>query len=110
MPHQSPTARETAPRRRDRAQGRVRRTTRWVAALAVGGTAVLIGVAAHEVPAKPSTASTASGTSTGATSQGSSGTSSSTGTGAGGGGLSSPSTSPSASSGGGLGGVATGGS
>lgn len=57
---------------RDEAIDRVRRTTNWVLASAVLGTGVLVGVAAHEFPAK-STTPAATGT-TGTSGDGTGGT------------------------------------
>lgn len=101
MPPTGPSPRYYATQRRDRAISRVRRTTRWVAALAVLGTAVVVEVAAHEVPAKSTSASsvgtsTSSGSGSPSASNGSqgSGVTPSPATNAGGGALSPPSAPP----------------
>ena len=66
------------PADRDEAIHRVRRTTRWLIAGSLLGTGVLVGVAAHELPGKSTSAATSG--STGSTGTGaSSGSSSSSG-------------------------------
>lgn len=67
------------PNQRDEAFDRVRRTTRWVAASAVLGTGVLVGVVARELPAHSSTATSTGTAGSAATSGGTSGTSGSSG-------------------------------
>lgn len=81
----SASPRRHDPSGRDEAVDRVRRTTRWVVASAVLGTGVLVGVAAHELPAH-SGATTSTGTSgTSTATSGTSGGSTSSGTGLSGG-------------------------
>jgi hypothetical protein len=86
--------------RRDKAISRVRRTTRWVTTLAVLGTGAVVGVAAHEVPAKSTAVATSTSSGTGATSTstGSSGSGTLSPASAEGGALSPPSASPTHSS------------
>ncbi len=59
------------PADRDEAIDRVSRTTRWLIAGSLLGTGVLVGVAAHELPGKSTSAATSG--STGSTSSGSTG-------------------------------------
>ncbi len=84
------------PSGRDAALLRVRRTTKWVVATAIAGVGVVIGLAAHDVPGRASTATVA--TSTASAGSISSGSSASTGTGGSVGGLSAPTSPPTQSS------------
>ncbi len=83
--------------RRDKAISRVRRTTRWMATLAVLGTGAVVGAVAHEAPAKSSAVATSTSSGAGATSTsaGSSGSGTLSPANAEGGTLSPPSASPS---------------
>lgn len=66
MPTGADTPRRFDTYERDEAIGRVRRTTRWVVASAALGTGVLVGVVAHELPARttlPAGSTGATGTS-----------------------------------------------
>ncbi|HLN15494.1 MAG TPA: hypothetical protein VK277_01960 [Acidimicrobiales bacterium] len=82
MPHAEPN-RSYDTYGRDSAIDRVRRTTHWVVALAVAGTGVLIGIAAHDAPGhsaraaatSPSVAQSGSGTAPASSGSGSSGSS-----------------------------------
>ncbi len=102
MTHRRPASPSALLRRRDESKDRVRRTARWVAAIGTGGTAVLIGVAAHEVPATSTTQKSPAASRTATT--GSSGTQRSSSKG-----LSAPSSAPSASTASPTGGASTGG-
>jgi hypothetical protein len=80
---------------RDEAVERVRRTTRWVVASAVLGTGALVGVVAHELPARSTSAGTSStsasaGSGTGTAGSDASGGSASTGSGISGGSTTAP--------------------
>ena len=74
MPNSSTPPSEASRRRqalgRDRAIGRVQRTTRWVVAGAVAGTGVLVGLAAHDVRGTAAGASNHAGASRARASQG----------------------------------------